>query len=480
MRGDPSARRLGACLLALAIGVAGVSASQAAGRAGNPAPGPGSAGSAGTGDSYYPLDGNGGTDVLHYRIRDLYAFDPVRIVGETTLRVRATQRLTSFHLDLLLPVRSVRVDDRPARFAKPQPHELVIRPAIAIRKGERFEVTVRYAGDPSRLSYEGQRNWLADDREVVAINEPHIAPWWFPSNDHPSDKARFDIAITTAADKQVVSNGERVSRRVRGRLATTRWRMRQPMATYLAFFAAGHFDIRRGRSAAGVPYVTAVSRAFAPRERRGYAAVIGQTPAITDWLTRELGRYPFASAGGVVTSLGFGDALENQSRPTYMNSVDRSTVVHELAHQWFGDSVSLRRWREIWLNEGFARYMEWRYAEAHGGPSTRVQMHRTYAEYDGDAAFWRVRVDDPGPADIFSDSVYDRGAMALVALRDRIGAAPFHTLLRSWVASRRYGHGSIAGFERLAHHVSGHRLGALFHTWLESPRKPAATAADGW
>ena len=445
-------------------------------------------GAAGIGDPYYPLDGNGGIDVTHYAIDVTYAFAPVRLSGTTTLTVRAKQDLSSFHLDFLLPVDSVQVDGVDATFAKPDEHELEITPAAPLVKGSETSVVVSYDADPSAVQWanpaepSGESNWLASGDEVVAMNEPHMAPWWFPSNDHPRDKATFDISITTDATKTVVANGElQGDPVVSGNQATTTWQMDQPMATYLAYFAAGDFAVNQGTTD-GIPWYTAVSKQFAAPQRREYRRVVKRSGAITSWLQGELGDYPFGSTGGVVTALNAGFALENQSRPTYSGGIGKSTEVHELAHQWFGDSVSVRRWRDIWLNEGFATYLEMRYHEAHCGPSTAVALERQYRFWRDHPAFWEVDLADPGAriGQLFHWAVYDRGAMALAALRTKIGKRTFDRLLRDWASDHRFGTATVAMFEDAAERASGRDLGRFFHVWLRAPRPPAHTAANGF
>jgi len=434
----------------------------------------------GIGDPYFPLDGNRGIDVLHYDIRDRYDLRTRRLSGRTTLSVRATEPLARFHLDLLLPVTSVTVDGAPAAYTKPHQHEVRITPAAPIAAGDRFTVTVAYAGKPGPLRYAGEANWLASRHEVVAMNEPHMAPWWFPSNDHPRDKAAYDIRITTGAKLDVIANGRQVGRTRKGALATTHWRSTEPMASYLAFFAAGDFAVRRGR-AGRIPWVVAVSERLPDRLRSSSMRTLLRTGRITSWLQRELGPYPFGSTGGLVTSLNPGFALENQTRPTYpaLSSGNHAIVVHELAHQWFGNSVSVHGWRDIWLNEGFATYLEWRYAEAHGGRSTREQLLADHRRFRDDDSFWAVPLDDPGARRIFAYPVYQRGGMALAALRRVIGDADFRTLLRRWASEHRYGNATTDQLVELAESVSGRQLDTFFDAWLRADEAPARTAANG-
>jgi aminopeptidase N len=435
-------------------------------------------GTAGMGDGYFPFDGNGGYDVKKYRIRNRYAFATRRLSGHTTLRVRATQDLASFNLDFLLPVDEVRIDGRRVPHSRPRAHEVRVTPRRVIADGERFTVRVAYAGSPSRRSYGGETNWLAGRYEVVAMNQPHMAPWWFPSNDHPADKARMDIAITVPRGNQVFANGRPVSRRVHGGLVTRRWVAREPMATYLAMFAAGRFRVDRGIRD-GLPWLAVVSKQLPPRDRRSNMALLRRTPKVVAALEEDLGEYPFSRIGGLVTSLDPGFALETQTLPTY-SAVGRSAtwlVVHEIAHQWFGDSVTLRRWRDIWLNEGAATFMEIRWEETHRGTSGEQWLRD---RYDGphSGSFWNLPIGDPGPAMIFAIPVYDRGAMTFQALRNRVGEADFWTILQAWVTDRRHGHGTRAAFHTLAEDVSGEDLDGFFDAWLSSG-KPADTAANG-
>jgi aminopeptidase N len=429
----------------------------------------------GIGDPYFPEDGNGGIDVRSYAVHDRYRFTG-RLSGWTRLTLRTTQRLRWFDLDFLLPVTAVHLSTGPATFSRPDRHELRIRPRHPIPAGKMVRVTVRYAGRPARYSYAGESNWVADADEVEAVNEPHMAPWWFPANDHPLDKARFDLHLTVPAAKQVVSNGRLLGVRRSGHRATYHWGRGGPMATYLAFFVAGRFEIRQGRSH-HLPYYLAVSRGLDRSSRRSAMRGLRETPGIVAWLQRQVGRYPFARTGGVVTALNPGFSLENQTRPVYPVEVFRLLMVHELAHQWFGDSVSVHHWADVWLNEGFATYMEHRWTETHGGVTTSRWLHDAYAR--AAPADWDLVVADPGPADLFDWPVYQRGAMTLAALRNRIGSDTFAHLLRRWTAVHRHGHGSTTAFEALAQKVSGQDLASFFDAWLHRPGKPADTAANG-
>ena len=441
------------------------------------------AGASGIGDPYFPQDGNGGIDVLHYEIRDSYAFGSGRLAGRTRLDVRATQALPRFNLDFVLDVSSVRVDGRRARFHQVGGHELRITPESPLASGQQFRVVVRYAGVPADEASQGESNWLATTSEVVAMNEPHIAVWWFPANDHPRDKASFDIHITVPKRKDVVANGVLVGKRKRDGRVTTHWRAVEPMATYLAFFAAGSFETRSG-SCHGISNYVAVSKLRPAPARTVTTSDFAQmTCDVVTAYESVLGPYPFTATGGLVTSLPVGFALESQTRPTYpaLPGPTAALVSHEVAHQWFGDSVSVTGWRDIWLNEGFAQYLQTYYlTEVQLGDSMQAWLTDTYEQLASDGEFWQLSIDDPGPQHLFDGPVYTRGAMAVQALRHRIGDPAFWTLLRTWVAQRAYGNGSVADFEALAAAVSGQDLAAFFDVWLHQRVAPAQTLANGF
>lgn len=444
---------------------------------------PGSQGAAGLGDAYYPTDGNGGIDVVHYDIRNRYDFQSGRLSGRTTLAIRATAHLSSFNLDFLLPVTSVAVNGTPAKFKQYGDHELRITPKAPVAAGSPLRVAVRYSGKPERASSHGEFNWLADRHEVVAMNEPHMATWWFPANDHPTDKATFDIRITVPKEMKAIANGVLVGRKQRRGWATTHWRATEPMATYLAFFAAGSFATRSS-TCNGVPNYVAVARSVGrDAHRRAATTLIDRTCSVMLALERVLGRYPFSAVGGVVTSLPASFALENQTRPIYPDRPGATVglVAHELAHQWFGNSVSISAWRDIWLNEGFAQFFQHYYVnEVLGLRPMRSWFDQTYASLPAGSPFWRVAVGDPGPDLLFDTPVYTRGALTLQALRQRLGEDTFWLVLRSWLAQRAYGNGSVTDFRALAGSISGQDLTGFFDAWLYQPVKPQPTQENGF
>jgi aminopeptidase N len=290
----------------------------------------------------------------------------------------------------------------------------------------------------------------------------------------------MDVRITVPKERKVVSNGAMVGRTVKGELATTHWRSTEPMVPYLAFFAAGDFEVRKG-ALDGRPYVVAVSKQLPLRTRRAAMKAMLESAPITAWLETQLGPYPFSSTGGLVTSLNPGFALETQTRPVYpaIGPESRQLLVHELAHQWFGDSVAVDRWRDIWLNEGFATFMEERWVESNGGRTADQWLSETYENLKEQPEFWSVPIADPGAGRIFHQAVYIRGAMALQALRNKIGDAVFWQVLRTWAATRAGGNGTVEDFRALAGTLSGQDLGSFFDAWLSAGR-PARTAANGF
>ncbi len=438
-------------------------------------------GAPGIGDPYFSTMGNGGYDVEHYDVAVRYTLSTGRLAGRTAVTAQAKHGLSRFNLDLALGARAVSVDGRPATYSQAR-RELTVTPAVPISAGRTFTVVVDYAGQPADVRVGGTSPWVSSEAEAMATNEPHIGPWWFAGNDHPRDKATFDISVTVPTGQQAISNGDHLGVTSAPGWDTWSWRVVEPMTTYLAFFAAGRFEIESG-VAAGLPYFIAVSTALAPSNRTAAMNLMRRSPGVVRWLETQLGDYPFTSTGGVTTSLYAGFALENQTRPTYPflgnGRYGRDTVVHELAHQWFGDHVAVDRWRDIWLNEGFATWFEWRYAETHGGTRAQRALMSRYRGYGAGDPLWDLSIGNPGKKHLFAYAVYERGAMAVQALRHRIGTPAFKQLLRRWVSEQASGNGRVGEFKSLAEEVSGEQLDGFFDAWLATGRKPARTAANG-
>ncbi|MEU6143036.1 M1 family metallopeptidase [Streptomyces sp. NPDC047081] len=416
----------------------------------------GTPGGSGVHDPYFPKAGNGGYDVTHYDLKLAYIpgdDSAGHLTGTATLTARATKDLTAFDLDLKgLDVEDVTVEGKRARWNRAG-QELTIRPHDDLTDTETFRVTVRYSGTPQTLtdadgSHEG---WLSTADGALALGEPVGSMTWFPSNNHPSDKATYDIEVTVPKGLQAVSNGELTSETATtGGRTTYSWHTAEPMATYLATVAVGHYDITRytiGKNR--LPAYVAVD----PTEAKASRKVLAKLPEIMEWEEYNFGPYPFSSTGAIVDRGEDAEyALETQNRPVFPGAPDTETLVHELAHQWYGDSVTPKTWRDMWLNEGFATYAEWLWDEDHGGDTAQQTFDALYKGdyYDDPAdnkAIWAFPPARPSSAAHISDSpVYDRGAMVLHKIRETVGDDTFYDIIQGWAATHRHGNADTADF----------------------------------
>jgi aminopeptidase N len=427
-------------------------------------------GAPGVGDRYLPEAGNGGYDVHHYDLQLRYDPGSGQLDGHEVITAVATQNLSRFDLDFgRLAISALTVNGTGARWSKAG-QELVITPSAGLRTGRRFSVDVRYAGQPGTGpdAKTVDTGFIRSRTGAVAVDEPTGAEDWYPVNDHPRDKASYTFAITVPAGVTAVANGVLEGTQATGNNETTwRWHEDAPMASYLATVAIGRYRVQTGP---GNLFI-AVADTLPPAK---VDAVLARTPEIVQFLAGMFGPFPFDSLGGIVPAEPrITYALETQTRPVYGSTFfdrDNATTVlaHELTHQWFGDSVSLHDWRDIWLNEGFATYGQWMWDEHTGQGSMRDH----FEEYYGKTDVWDPPPGDPGPDKLFAPSVYVRGAMTLQALRMTVGDATFFRILRAWADGHRYGTGTTSEFIDLAARLGGGSVRGLLNTWLYSPGRP--------
>ncbi|GAA1705022.1 M1 family metallopeptidase [Microbacterium sediminicola] len=414
-------------------------------------------------DSYFPDSGDESYGVTRYTLDIAYRVATNRLDGVAKIDAVAHAPLKKIRLDLAgLQVSRVRVDGaKPAKYTH-RGAVLTITPTSPISDGAEFRVRVEYSGKPGpRRSPFGPVGWEELGDGIAVAAQPTGAPTWYPCNDRPSDKARYDITVTTDADYEVIATGRRVEQKKVG--SQQRWRFveQHPTPTYLTALHIGRYASTRV-SLAGVP-----GTIFHPaQEGRAVRRAFGGMGAMMALFAESFGAYPFGSYTVVVTPDHLEIPLEAQGMATFgVNHTDPAwerLIAHELAHQWFGNSVGVADWKDIWLNEGFACYAEWLWADHRGRQPVDESVRDHYS------ALKEVShpLADPGRAQMFDDWVYKRGAITLHALRATIGDRDFFALLHAWTHEYRESTATTADFIALAEEVSGCSLATLFDAWL--------------
>jgi aminopeptidase N len=435
-------------------------------------------GETGVGDEYFPGLGNGGYQVERYVLALVVDPQAGTIDATATIEAVASEDLAGFHLDLIgLEVGDVTVDGEEARASRDD-RELLIEVHKPIADGDEFVVVVPYRGSPAPVVSEalGPVGWTPiGGGSSFVLSEPEGAATWFPANDHPSDKALFRFEITTPAGVDAAANGLLVAQEPTAD-GGTRWvyESANPMAPYLATVAIG--DLTFEDAAAG-PGGLPIRNVYDDDIAAGASATMARQGDMVDFFDDLFGPYPFEAYGALVMDVPTGVALETQTLSLFGNDIigigpiAEEIVAHELAHQWFGDSVSLERWQDIWLNEGFATYAQWLWAEHDTGRPIADIARGAHAGLDQTGS-GDLPPGDPGPENLFAPSVYERGGLLLHELRGEIGDDSFFTVLRRWTTERADGNGTTDDFVALAEEVAGSELDDLFDRWLYEPQLP--------
>lgn len=447
-----------------------------------------SPGSDGVGDPLFPTLGNGGYQVVHYDL----AFDFTPVTYDFTAVVRmnakATQDLSAFNLDTDgHTIDSVSVNGDPAAWAitpGKSGQELTVTPASPLRDGRPFTVTIHYRGNGKapRLGLTGWR--FGSDGGFASAAQSSRADTFLPCNDTPSDKATWTFHISAPEGFVATANGE-LLHKTPGPNGSTVWHfgLRERMATELIGIAVVKGTYLYGTSHRGLPL-----RHVVPQGREDeFAPVVARTADHLVWLEGKFGRYPF-SVYGVHIYDGYSDALENQTlslfstnwfrpdangHPTYEN-----TMVHELVHQWYGDSVTPADWQQAWLNEGPAVYYAALYGEERGWSVLTDKMRATYGKLDA----IRAKDGPPGlPKALGGTNIYDGGALVLYALRRRIGDRAFDRVMRIW--PERFKDRNVTSEDFIGHtvDVTGDRsLDGFLRDWLFGAVNPPMPGHPDW
>lgn len=429
-------------------------------------------------DSYYPEKGDPGVDALHYDLDLTWLKGARQLRGVATIRFRATGDDTGFQLDLghAMHVRRVTVDGATVGSTHGENTLFVRKPVV---KGNRYTTRIVYRGTPTPARGPASRSDIArvgmrvtKGGQLWTMQEPFGAFTWYPANDQPSDKAMYDVRVDAPGRWVGVSNGRLEARRSANGRTVTRWTNAHPMASYLVTLAVGPYRRYQQTGPRGLPL-----NYWVPRSRPELVKPLLRTPAALRWLEKRLGPYPFETAGAVITPSD--SAMETQTLVTfgvrnyaYGNRDVRQTMVHELAHQWYGDTVTPKDWRDLWMNEGMATYLDTRWAVTQGWTTWR-HWQRSWKRDD---QLWRDIYGAPGAykeGEFGSINVYYCTALMWDRLRLRIGTAEFNRLVRRWPQTHLDTGQTRETLGAWFENRSGEELSAFFRTWLNSTESPA-------
>jgi aminopeptidase N len=426
-----------------------------------------------------------GLDALLYRIRLSVADAGDEIRGETEIIFRVgAGNVREVALDFPgLVVDGVTENGRAARY-KRVGGRLRVALKGAYRPVGLYSVVVRYHGAPTDGLY-FKRNKFGD-RTVFADNWPDRARHWFPSVDHPYDKAAVEFFVTAPARYDVVASGRLVETTLRvDGTRLTHWQESVPVPVYCMVFGAAEFSIVSGGAAGG----TSLWHYLYPKDRDNGLRDHGRALRILEFFTDLVGPYPYEKLALVQSSTRFG-GMENSSNIFFdENSYDgtgklEGTVAHEIAHQWFGDSVTESDWHHLWLSEGFATYFGALFFERADGRDKFVRLMLDNKErYMKDAESVARPVYDPSVKDLFkllNRNNYQKGAWVLHMLRRVVGDEKFFAGVRDYYRTHLHGNALTEDFRRVMERHAGRPLGWFFRQWIYEPAFPAYDATWKW
>jgi aminopeptidase N len=442
-----------------------------------------------TDDPYTPGHGSLAYRVRRYELDLDIRLSSNRLDGRARILAAAAEELDVVVLSLAgLKASKVRVNRaKPAKVAQ-RGETLVVRPGAPIPAGADFELDIRYEGSPGPShGVWGDVGWEELEDGVLIAGQPTGAPTWFPCNDHPQQKASFRITATADSGYRVISNGLLVGQHRKSSRETWVYEQHEPMAPYLATLVIGRYrELELGRCANEGTSMVTVRAAVPPMLRAEAQSGLGDQVRMVELFTELFGPYPFPEYTVVVTEDDLEIPLEAQTLSIMgCNHItaewdDQRLLAHELAHQWFGNSVTAATWQDIWLHEGFACYAEWLWSE-HAGLET-AQERATAAWRRLHSEPQDLEIGRPGPELMFDDRVYKRGALTLHALRVAGGDTLFFRCLRTFGSEHRHANASTEDFLRVLDQVCagvpGFKAHEVLDRWLYQQALPGLPDPD--
>jgi aminopeptidase N len=437
-------------------------------------------GASGIGDSYFPQLGNAGYDALHYALNLDIEPQANSLTGDCTVEILATQSLSSFNFDFSgLEVDQIYVDGMKADFMRNEA-ELTIRPPQSLQKGEDYSVQILYHGSPEPVRAQGASfdvGWFHNPKdEIYVTSETSGAETWYPVNDHPLDKASYRFQITVPKPYVVAANGLLMDVVDHGERVTYVWESPELIASYLTTINVAEYVVETETGPEGLIIRNYLPADFPEDRRHG----IDQIADMLGFFIDRFGAYPFSAYGTVIVDIPDERfvAMETQTLSQHETSVyalKEATIAHELAHQWFGNSVSLETWQEIWLKEGAARYAEWLWEEySKGAEALETRVRGVYQLQ----AWSSHELSHPPMDNLYTDAVYDKGGLLFHALRLRVGDDVFFDILQTYLEKYRYGNASSSDFIQICQDISGQNLEEFFDSWLSVKKIPPIPEMD--
>jgi aminopeptidase N len=401
-----------------------------------------------------------------------------KLIGKAVLRCTALEPASRIVLDLVgLRASKIQLDGRKVQKFSQRAEHLVVVTASPLKEGQSFVLEIRYEGNPQpRRGLWGEVGWEELTDGVLVAGQPNGAASWFPCNDHPRNKSSFRISVTTDDNYRPVCNGQLLSRSRKSSRETWVYEHSEPMATYLATMQIGRYvmvPLNPADTHHRVPQFAAVTADMADDARQG----LQRQPDMMKTFEECFGPYPFSDYTSVVTEDELEIPLEAQTVSIFGRNHMRDAweaqrlIAHELSHQWFGNSLTVSSWKDIWLHEGFACYAEWLWSEESGTMPVAARALAAWKKLD--AGPQDLLVGDPGPELMFDDRVYKRGALAVHAVRVAAGDEAFFGLLQHWTAVNRHGSISTASFiEAATSFIPGFDAATLLRPWLYETTLP--------